>query len=426
MLALLLSVPFGFATAQDSYATSPDPWASTSVNEAVDAAQPTALINVAPINVAVVESSSTANISTDDEGRSAPTAIMAGPINSAPPPPAASTIAVSNRSSDVGFFPSPLPSAAASSTTAASQTTMIPKTLLVSSPRAANTTASSTYVPTTLATLSSTSIPPAATATLPAASTFTASFQKRRTIGIALGTTFGTLAVVTAGFLFFLSARRRRQQQRASTAAHRRTRSDDTARALTTDFFPAAPRSSQHTRRSSAQTPRRSSRFTRSGNPLSPASRATISAGFPSDAAATVGTSTLASSLYPATDPRWSSAPLDDTSAALASPPPVVMRQSGFDAPSPFTASESSLPEGLGRLNRWLLENRRRSRTSDPPALSPLAPPPQQLWQQHMGQRQGPADQSPGGESGVSSRDGTLPVQLDPNEEHMFGRRSEG
>jgi hypothetical protein len=417
---LLLSVLFGFATAQDSYATSPYLWDSTSINEAIDAAQPTALINVAP-----VESSSTANVSTDDEGRSAPTAFMAGPINSAPPPPAAPTIAAGDRSSDAGFLIFPLPSAAASSTTAPSQT-MIPKTLLASSPRAANTTASSTYVPTTLATLSSTSIPPAATATLPAASTFTASFQKRRTIGIALGTTFGTLAVVTAGFLFFLSARRRRQQQRASTGAHRRTLSDDTARALTTDFFPAAPRSSQHTRRSSAQTPRRSSRFTRSGNPLSPASRATISAGFPSDAAATVGTSTLASSLYPATDPRWSSAPLDDTSAALASPPPVVMRQSGFDAPSPFSASETSLPEGLGRLNRWLLENRRRSRTSDPPALSPLAPPPQQLWQQHMGQRQGPVEQSPGGESGVSSRDGSLPVQLDRTEEHTFGRRSEG
>jgi hypothetical protein len=422
MLALLLSVLFSFATAQDSYATSLYLWASTSVNEAVDAAQPTALINVA-----VVESSSTANISTDDEGRSAPTAIMAGSIDSAPPPPAASTIAISDRGSDAGFLTSLLPSAAASSTTA-SQTTMIPKTLLVSSPRAANTTASSTYVPTTLETLSSTSIPPAATATLPAASTFTASFQKRRTIGIALGTTFGALAVVTAGFLFFLLARRRRQlrQQRASTAAHRRTRSDDTARALTTDFFPAAPRSSQHTRRSSAQTPRRSGRFTRSGNPLSPASHATISAGLPSDAAATAGTSTHASSVYPATDPRWSSAPFDDMSAALASPPPVVMRQSGFDVPSPFSASETSLPEGLGRLNRWLLENRRRSRTSDPPALSPLAPPPQRLSQQHMGQRQGPAEQSPGGGSGVSSRDGSLPVQLDPNEDHTFGRRSEG
>jgi hypothetical protein len=88
--------------------------------------------------------------------------------------------------------------------------------------------------------------------------------------------------------------------------------------------------------------------------------------------------------------------------------------------------SETSLPEGLGRLNRWLLENRRRSRTSDPPALSPLAPPPQQPWQQRESVReQGPA-QSPGGESGVSSRDGSLPVQLDPNEEHTFGRRSEG
>src|SRR6202012_1100597 len=176
-----------------------------------------------------------------------------------------------------------LPSAAVSSTMAAAQTTMTPKTLLVSSSQVANTTASSIYVPTTVATLPSTSIPPAATATRPTASGFNASFQKRRTIGIALGTTFGALAVLTAAFLLFFIARRRRQQ-RASTTAHRRTRSDDTARALTTEFFPAAPRTSQHTRRSSAQTPRRSGRFTRS-NPLSP-----------SDAAATAGTSTVAAS----------------------------------------------------------------------------------------------------------------------------------
>jgi hypothetical protein len=274
-----------------------------------------------------------------------------------------------------------------------------------------------------LATLSSTSIPPAATTTSPAAASFTASYQKRRTIGIALGTTFGALAILTASFLLFLVTRRRRQQQRASVASHRRTRSDDTARALAADFFPAGPRSSQHTRRSSAaQTPRRSGRFTGgsgSGNPLSPASRAGTSAGRrPSDAAATAAT---ASSVYPATDPAWS----NDEMGTLASPPPVVMRHSGFDAPSPFTASETSLPEGLGRLNRWLLENRRRSRTSDPPALSPLAPSPQQQQQQQV-QQEGPAGQSPGGQSGVSSGDGSLPVQLDPNEEHMFGRRSGG
>jgi len=137
--------------------------------------------------------------------------------------------------------------------------------------------------------------------------------------GIALGTVFGVISVLAAGILFFVVRRR-------NVTTHRRTFSGDDTRALTGEI---------------ARLPQTvlSGPLLRFSHPLPPLPTLQRISGLTDDA------DTLVNS--PPTRPRGFS---DPTSAAdsgdpdepLLPPPPMVMRQSGFNAP--FTSSETSWP----------------------------------------------------------------------------------
>jgi hypothetical protein len=142
---------------------------------------------------------------------------------------------------------------------------------------------------------------------------------KRIVAGIALGTVFGVISVLAAGILFLVVRRR-------NVATHRRTFSGDDTRALTGEV---------------ARLPRtvRFGPLLRLSHPLPPLPTFQRISGLTDDADTLVNSPPTRQRGFSG---RTSAADSGGPDEPLLPPPPMVMRQSGFNAS--FISSETSWP----------------------------------------------------------------------------------